>query len=39
MFQVLSLGAKGLLGGVLLANVLVLSSFDEIYGNATTTVA
>lgn len=30
-YQWLSLGAKGLLGVLLLSNVLVLSSFDEIY--------
>ena len=31
-FQFLSLAAKGLLGGILIANVLILSSFDELYG-------
>ena len=31
LFQVLSLVSKGLLGGLLIANVLMLSSFDEIY--------
>lgn len=30
-YQVLSLGAKGLLGGILLANVLFLSRFDELF--------
>jgi hypothetical protein len=30
-FQVLSLVSKGLLGGLLLTNVLMLSTFDEIY--------
>lgn len=30
-FQVLSLVSKGLLGGLLIANVLMYSSFDEIY--------
>jgi hypothetical protein len=33
-FQVLSLGAKGLLGLVLLTNVLMLSRFEEIYEDA-----
>ena len=31
LFQVLSLVSKGLLGGLLIANVLVLSSFEELY--------
>ncbi|RPF82425.1 MAG: hypothetical protein CBC65_000365 [Rhodothermaceae bacterium TMED105] len=31
MFQVLSLGSKGLLGGILIANVLMLSAFEELY--------
>jgi hypothetical protein len=31
MFQVLSLVSKGLLGGILIANVLILSSFEELY--------
>jgi hypothetical protein len=31
LFQFLSLTSKGLLGGILLANVLMLSDFDEIY--------
>jgi hypothetical protein len=31
LFQILSLLSKGLLGGLLLANVLVLSEFEEIY--------
>ena len=31
LFQVLSLVSKGLLGGLLLANVLMLSSFEELY--------
>lgn len=31
LFQALSLGAKGLLGGLLLANVLMLSRFEEVY--------
>lgn len=30
-FQVLSLVAKGLLGGILIANVLILSSFQEVF--------
>ncbi len=30
-FQLLSLVSKGMLGGILIANVLMLSSFDEIY--------
>ena len=30
-FQVLSLTAKGLLGGLLLGNVLMLSAFEELY--------
>jgi hypothetical protein len=33
LFQVLSLVSKGLLGGVLLAQVLMLSNFDDIYSN------
>jgi hypothetical protein len=31
-FQVLSLVSKGILGGILIANVLMLSSFAELYG-------
>lgn len=31
VFQALSLGSKGVLGGLLLANVLMLSRFEEIY--------
>ena len=31
LFQALSLGSKGLLGGLLIANVLVLSTFEELY--------
>ena len=31
LFQILSLVSKGLLGGLLLANVLMLGSFEEIY--------
>lgn len=31
LFQVLSLGSKGLLGGLMISNVLMLSRFDEIY--------
>ncbi len=31
LFQALSLISKGVLGGVLITNVLILSSFDEIY--------
>ena len=34
LFQVLSFVSKGLLGGLLLANVLMLSRFDEIYDAA-----
>jgi hypothetical protein len=30
-YQILSFGSKGLLGGLLLANVLILSNFNEIY--------
>lgn len=33
LFQILSLVSKGLLGGLLLANVLMLSSFDDVYAD------
>jgi hypothetical protein len=33
MFQVLSLVSKGLLGSLLIANVLMLSRFDDLYND------
>lgn len=33
LFQILSLASKGLLGGLLIANVIIYSRFDEIYDN------